>query len=197
MFPGAQVEGIQIELVGRLFVNVEQLAVDEKLDLGDLGLAAGIHSNHFHIAHFSPRRRFKIVGHGRRQGRNLKLPGESANIAFDIANGDIQSVFAGRLFGRFNRERLICGNDFAIQRDLDAFDVLVGQNLDLDLCILAQCLGENIVGQEKQRYRDRRAQGRHSGGETAVRGGDIQRKVIARAVGRDIRIHRDDILRAK
>ena len=148
MLPGAQFKGVQIELVGRFLINVEELAIDEKLHLGNLGLATCINPNHFYITDFGPGRCFEIVRNGGGQGRDLKFSCESADIAFDIADGDIQSVFAGRLLGRFNRESLLSRNDFAIKRDLDAFDVLVGQDLDLDLCIFAQCFRENVVGQE-------------------------------------------------
>ena len=148
MLAGAQFKGIEIELVGRLLINFEELAIDEKLDLGDLGLAAGIHPNHFDITDFGPGRRLEIVGYGGRQGRDLKFCCEPADVAFDIADGDIQPVFAGGFLGRFNGVSLVSRDDFAIERDLDAFDVLVGQDLDLDLGIFAQGLGKNIVGQE-------------------------------------------------
>ena len=148
MLPRAQLKGIQIELVGTLVINLEEFPIDEKLNLGDLRLATCIYSNHFHITDFGPGLRFEVVGYGRRQCRNLKFSGESSNIAFDIADGDIQPVFAGRLPGGFNRVSLFCRNDFAIKRNFDAFDFLVGQDLDLDLCIFAQRLRENIVGQE-------------------------------------------------
>ena len=148
MLPRAQFEGIQIEFVGRLIINLEELAIDEKLHLRNLCLATCIYPNHFHITDFGPGRWFEIVGYGRRQGRDLKCSSESSNIAFDIADRDIQPVFAGRLPGGFNRVSLICRYDFAVKRDFDAFDFLVGQDLDLDLCIFSQRFRENIVGQE-------------------------------------------------
>ena len=102
-------------------------------------------------------------------------------------------------FGFFGFDRIgfISGDDFAVQRDFNAFDVLVGQNLDFNLGIFAQCLGEEIIGQEEQRNGDRRAQRGGASGAAAVRGLDHEREVVARAVRGHIGMQSDDILRAE
>ena len=197
MLSWAQFKGIQIELVGCLIVNLKELAIDEKLHSDNLSLATGINRNHFHIADFGLGRRLEVVGNDGRQGRNLEFCRQAADIAFDIADGDIEPMFAGLCIGGFNSICLFSRNDFAVKRDFDAFDLLVGKDLDLDLCILAECLGKYIIGQKEKWYGDGRAQDRHTGCLAAVRGDDFQRKVITSSVGRNIGIHGDDVLRTE
>ena len=73
MFLWRQGEGIQIKIVGRFAIDLDHLAVDNELDLCDLGLPARINGDDFGVDDFFFRRCLEVVAHSRRQSGNLKL----------------------------------------------------------------------------------------------------------------------------
>ena len=158
MFFRQQLEGIEIEFVRRLAIGMDHFAIDDELDLCDFGLPAGIDRDHFSFGDIFLRRRFKIIGHDRGQGSDLKLGAQPADITLDIGNGNIKPMLARLFLDRLDGEGLFRRNNFAIKGDFDAFDVLIGADLDGDVRIFRQGLGEEIIGQEEQGHRNRRAQ---------------------------------------
>ena len=89
VFLGQQLEGIQIEFIRRFGIGFDHFAVNDELDLRDLGLPAGIHRDDFGLGDIFLGRGLKIVRNGRGQGGDLKLSAQPAHVAFDIADGDI------------------------------------------------------------------------------------------------------------
>ncbi len=137
-----QQEGVQVKIVRRLVVGLDDLAIDDKFDLRDRRLPAGIHRDDLGCDDFFLCRFLKIIEDGGRQSGDLKLRTELAHIALDILDSDIQLIFARLLFLRFDRVGLFCRDDFAINSVFDALDVLVGANLYGDLRIFGQSFGE-------------------------------------------------------
>ena len=159
----AQQEGIQVKVVGRLAVCFDDLAVHHKLDLRNLGLAAGINRNDFGVDDFIFSRRLEIIRDGRRQRGDFEFGTQLADIAFDILDGDIQLVFARLLLTRLNGVAFLGRYHFAVNGVFNALNVLVGANLHRDLCIFGQGFSEDVIGQEEQRNRNGRAQGGGAG----------------------------------
>ena len=143
-----QLEWIQVEFERRLAIGMHNLAIDEELDLRDLGLPAGLDRYHFRFGDIFLRRRLKVVGYCRRQGGYLKFGAQTSDIAFDIADGDIKLMLARLFLDRLDGESLLGGNDLAIEGDFNAFDFLIGADFDRDLRIFGQRLGEEIIGQK-------------------------------------------------
>ena len=159
----AQQEGIQIKVIGRLAVRFDHLAIHHELDLGDLSLAAGIHRNDLGIGDVNVRRRFKIIGDGRRQRGDLEFGTQLADIAFDILDGDIQLVFARLLRLRLNGVAFFGRYHFAVDGVFNALNILVRADLHRDLRIFGQGFVKDFSRQKEQRYRNGRAQGGGAG----------------------------------
>ncbi len=197
VFFGRQFEWIQVEFERRLAIGMHHVAIDDEFDLRDLGLSAGFNRNHFRFGDIFLRRCLKVVGYRWRQGGDLKLGAQPADIAFDIAHRDIQLMLARLFLDRLNGEGLLGGDDLAIEGDFNAFDLLVGADLDGDLRIFGQRLGEEIIGQEEQGHRNRRAQRGLVRRTLPIGRCHIQSEIITRAIGWHIGAHRDDVLAAE
>ena len=197
MFFRRQLEWIQVKVVGRFAIDLDHLAIDDELDLRDFGLPARVDRDDLGIDDFFLRCRLKVVGHTRRQGGNLKLRAQLTYIALDILNRDIQLILARLLRLRLDRVRLIGRDHFAVNGIFDALNILVGADLNRDLRIFGDGFGEDIIGQEKQRYRYRRAQRGLARGCLAIGGHHIQREVITLAIGGHIDAQADDVLAAE
>ena len=193
----AQFKGIQIEIEGRLFIGFDDLTVNEEFHHGDFGLASGVDSNDLGLTNFRLRRSFEIVRNRGRQGGNLEFSTDSADIAFNVGDGDIQAVFAGFLASRFDGEGLISGDHLAIKSDFYACNILVGTYFDSDCGVFGQGLGKEIVGQEQQWHRYRRPQCRCARCPASVHGLDLEREVVARAIGPNVGVDGDDVLRTE
>ena len=194
---GQQLEGIQVEFVGRLAVGMDHFAIDDELDLGDLGLPARIDRNDLSLADIFLWRRLKIIRHRRRQGGDLEFLAQPPHVSLDIGDGDIQLMLARLFLDRLDGEGLLSGNDFAIQRHLDTFDVLISANLNRDLRVFGERLVEEAIRQIHQWNGNRRPQCGASGRTLSIRCRDIQREIITRAIGRHFGGHRNDILAAE
>ena len=192
-----QLEWIQVKVVGRFAIDLDHLAIDDELNLRDLGLPARIDRDDLSIDDFFLRRRLKVVGDPRRQGGNLKLGAQLSHIAFDILNRDVQLILARLLRLRLDRVRFIGRDHFTVNGVFDALNILVSAYLNSDLRIFGDGFGEDVVGQEKQRYRYRRAQCAVARGRLAVGGNHIQREVVTLAIGRHIDAQADDVLAAE
>ena len=192
-----QLERIKVEFVGRLAVRMHHFAIDDELNLGDLSLPAGINRNHLGFGNVSLRRWLKVIRYGRGQGGDLKFGAQPAHIALDIGNGDIKLMLARLFFDWLNGEGLVRRDDFAIKRDFDAFDVLIGEDLDRDLRIFRQRLGEEIIRQEEQGHRNRRAQRRVIRCAMSIGCDDVKREIITLAISRHLGARGDDILAAE
>ena len=192
-----QLERIQVEFVGRFAVGMHNFAIDDELNFGDLGLPAGINRNHLGFGNVSLRRWRKVIRYRRRQGGDLKFGAQPAHIAFDIGNSNIKLMLARLFLDRLNREGLVRRDHLAIKRDFNAFDILIGVDLDRDLRIFRQRLGEEIIGQEEQGHGNRRAQRRVVRRALAIGCVDVQREIITRAISRHLGARADDILAAE
>ena len=106
-------------------------------------------------------------------------------------------MFARFLFYRHDGIAFIRRDDLAIERIFDALDILVSADFHCDLRVFGQRFGEEIIGQEEQRHRNRRAQGGAARRRLAIAGGDVQREIVTPAIGRHIRAHGDDVLAAE
>ena len=173
MFFGRQREGVEIKVVWRCGIDFDDLAVHDEFNLRDFGLSASVDRDDFGVNNIFLRRRLKVIGDARRQGGDFKFGLQPADIALDILDRDFQLVFARLPLLRLDGISLIGRDDFAIHREFDAFDILVSADLDRDLRVLAQRLGEDVLGQVEQRHRNRRAQGGCPGCRRAVSGCDV------------------------
>ena len=176
---------------------MDHVAIDDELDLGDLGLPARIHRNDLSLADIFLWRRLEIIRYRRRQGGDLEFPAQPPDVSLDIGDRDIQLMLARLFLDRLDGESLVSGNDLAIKGDLDAFDVLISADLDRDLRVIGERFIKDVIRQEYQRNRNRRPQCGASGRTLSIRGGDIQGEIITRAIGRHISAHRNDILAAE
>ena len=193
----AQRERIQIKVIGRLAVCLEDLAVYDELDMRDFGLAAGIHQDDFGIDDFIIGGPFKVVGDGGRQSGDLEFGAQLANIAFDIFHGDIQLVFARLLLRGLNGVTLFRRNNFAVDGVFDALNILVGLNLHRDLRVFGQGIFEDILWQGEQRNRYGRAQGGRAGSPASISRNYDQRKIVSLAVRGHVYAQGHDILAAE
>ena len=197
MLFGQQFERIKVEFVGRLAIGMDHFAIDDEVDLGDLGLPAGIHRNDLRLADIFLWRRLKIIRNRRRQGGNLEFPAQPPDISLDISDGDIQLMFARLFLDRLDGEGLLSGNHFAIKGDFDTFYVLISADLDRDLRVFDQRLVENVIRQIHQWNGNRRPQCGASGRTLSIRRRDVKREIITRAIGRHFGVDRNDVLAAE
>ncbi len=193
----AQCEWIQGEIIGRLAVGFDGLSVHNQLDAGDVGLTAGLDRNLLCFSQCGFGQRLKIGGQGGGQRRDLKFSLKRANIPVDIADGNIECITARGSGRGFNDITLIDRNGLAVNGIFDADDVLVGSDLNDDLSAVGQRFDKGVAGQEDQWHWNWRAQDSAVGCALSVWRGDMQREVMASAIGREGDIQGNDVLRAE